>query len=61
MKDWQTKVLCKCCDDVIWSKYSGEFVRCKCGSCAVDQTEYYSRWFGELFLMQTVENDKEST
>jgi len=42
-----SKYLAKCCGDIIQSKYSGQFVSCKCGKCFVDQTEYYTRGGGE--------------
>ncbi len=38
---------CALCHDIIWSKYPGQFVTCKCGAISVDQTEYYSRWIGD--------------
>ncbi len=38
--------LCACKQEVIGSKYSGEYSRCSCGQCAVDQTEHYTRWVG---------------
>lgn len=40
------KYKCRKCEDIIWSKYPGEFVMCKCEAIAVDQTEYYSRYMG---------------
>lgn len=46
LKEWQYKVRCRKCDDVIYSRYSGEFVSCKCGAIFVDQTEWYGRYGG---------------
>ena len=49
MKKWiGNKYLAKCCDDVLQSKYSGHFVRCKCGKVAIDQTPYYCRYIGDI-------------
>jgi len=42
-----TEVECRKCGDRIKSSYPGEFVTCKCGAIAVDQTEYYTRYIGE--------------
>jgi len=47
MKEWQKKWQCALCEDIIWSKYSGEYVSCKCGAIAVDQTTHYSRHIGK--------------
>ena len=52
LKEWQVPTLCKCCNDVIWSRFSGQFKWCKCGSCAVDQTPYYFRHIGDITLME---------
>ncbi|MGA0610054.1 DUF7695 domain-containing protein [Caldimonas sp. KR1-144] len=43
---WQRPVRCTQCDDVIWSRYRGEFRSCKCGAISVDQTPHYSRYVG---------------
>lgn len=37
-----------CCQDRIWSHYSGEFRTCKCGTVSVDETEYYCRYIGDI-------------
>jgi len=44
---WNPDVECNKCGDKIHSKYSGEFVTCKCGAISVDQTRYYSRYIGD--------------
>ena len=41
------KIECRLCHDVIFSRYSGEFVTCKCGSISIDSTEHYTRYIGE--------------
>lgn len=46
LKPWQKKVQCRKCDDIIWSKYAGEFVTCSCGAIFCDQTPHYSRYGG---------------
>jgi hypothetical protein len=45
-KEWQFDVTCARCNDIIYSRYSGQFVTCKCGAISVDQTPYYSRYTG---------------
>lgn len=55
MEKWQVKYRCVRCKDVIFSRYDGEFVSCKCGSISVDQTPYYSRWIGDMSLFEKVE------
>lgn len=40
-------VQCKLCFDVIFSKFDGQYVGCKCNAIAVDQTPYYERRIGE--------------
>lgn len=47
LASWQKPVRCKKCKDEIYSRWDGEFVRCKCGAIAVDQTPYYARWIGD--------------
>lgn len=46
LKEWQHPTQCLCCKDIIYSRYSGEFVWCKCKAIAVDQTPYYGRIIG---------------
>lgn len=41
-----TYLQCTHCGVTIHSRYSGEYVSCKCGAIAVDQTEYYTRMIG---------------
>lgn len=40
------QLYCNKCYDTVHSKWSGDFVGCKCGAIAVDQTEYYTRMIG---------------
>jgi len=40
-------VRCKVCSDVIYSKYRGEYVTCKCGAISIDQTPEYTRGIGD--------------
>jgi len=44
----QNELLCKKCNDVIWSKYRHDFKYCKCGSVAVDGGTDYLRRVGNL-------------
>ena len=50
---------CRKCKDIIWSRYEGEFVSCKCRAISVDQTRYYSRYIGnpENFIEVTTNHD----
>ena len=36
-------IRCKNCDDIIESKYTHDFVTCKCGRCSVDGGKDYLR------------------
>lgn len=45
--NWQSPYKCKVCEDIIFSRYQGEFRRCRCGAIAVDQTAHYTRLIGE--------------
>lgn len=47
LQNWQVPVRCGKCDDVIWSKFAGQYAICKCGAIAVDQTPYYCRNIGD--------------
>jgi hypothetical protein len=37
---------CKICGDTVHSKWSGDYVSCKCGQAAIDQTHEYTRLIG---------------
>lgn len=57
----QIEVICLKCATIIFSTYSGEFVRCECGACFVDETEYYHRLGGnpkerEICITKTTYN-----
>ena len=55
-------VTCKKCGDTIRSRYSGEYVTCKCGAISVDQTEWYTRYIGDYedFIIPGDENNNNS-
>ena len=57
-----TPVTCRLCEDTIKSRYSGEFVTCKCGAISVDQTAYYSRYIGNpqdfISPEETIDNNR---
>ena len=57
MEDWQVKYQCLDCKDVIYSKKSGEYTKCKCGAIAVDQTPYYTRVIGDLDKWEEYSSD----
>ncbi len=37
---------CKICGDTVHSKWSGDYVSCKCGRAAIDQAHEYTRLIG---------------
>lgn len=41
------RIRCKICGSVIESKYTHDFVECKCGSCFVDGGHEYARYGGK--------------
>lgn len=45
---WNERTAYKCakCSDIIWSRRVGEYVSCKGGHIAVDQTPFYTRFMG---------------
>ena len=38
-----TKIKCKHCGNIIQSDGKGKWVKCSCGKCYIDETEYYCR------------------
>jgi len=48
------KYRCLKCFTVIMSTYPGQYVSCKCGAIAVDQTEYYVRLIGDMRDIQGI-------
>lgn len=52
-----TKIKYKHCNDIIESKYSGQFVQCSCGKIYIDETEYYCRVGGNLGDFELVKED----
>lgn len=40
-------IKCKLCGDVIESKYTWDYVKCKCGKCFVDGGKEYVRYGAE--------------
>lgn len=52
-KPWNpAKYKCLDCNSVLFSKYPGQFVECKCEKCFVDQTRYYVRIGGSPVLLE---------
>ena len=37
------KIKCKSCNDIIFSKWQGQWVSCDCGRIFIDETAYYTR------------------
>lgn len=52
---------CAKCGDKIHSRYSGEFVTCKCGAISVDSTPYYTRFIGNPQDFKHIRDDNSST
>lgn len=51
---------CKICGDTVHSKWSGDYVSCKCGRAAIDQTHEYTRIIGDQSdyeIIQTTTKD----
>ena len=42
-----TQIKCLKCNDIIQSDGYGKFVQCSCGSCYIDETQYYCRVGGD--------------
>ena len=57
-KKWSgTKYKTTCCDDIIQSKYSGEYVLCKCGKVAIDETPHYGRVIGDINMLEVYKEE----
>lgn len=47
MNNWNPAIYkTQCCNDFIFSRYSGHFSTCKCGKSSVDDTFHYGRRIG---------------
>ena len=53
--------MCADCEDIIYSRYPGEFVMCSCKAIYVDQTPYYSRYGGQPEKFIQVDKDGNPT
>lgn len=51
-KKSRNRIQCLGCNDIIESKTVHDFVRCSCGSIAVDGGQDYKRRFGKLDLIK---------
>ena len=52
------QLYCNKCCDTVHSRWSGEFVSCKCGAIAVDQTHDYIRIIGNEGDYLVVNNEE---
>ena len=52
------KIRCKHCGDVIEGDKKGTYIECKCGKCAVDETEYYCRIIGNMEDFEEVKENE---
>ena len=58
------QLYCNKCYDTVHSKWSGDYVSCKCGAIGVDQTHHYTRMIGnegDYFMGNNEENDNVKT
>jgi hypothetical protein len=49
LQPWQHVLECDVCGDYIYSKHSGQWTPCSCGTIFVDSTPHYSRYGGSKF------------
>lgn len=49
---------CKICGDTVHSKWSGDYVSCKCGRISIDQTHEYTRIIGEKCDYEVVKQEE---
>lgn len=52
------KIRCKKCNDIIEGDGKGTYIQCKCKSCYIDETKWYTRVGGKLEDIEEVK-DKE--
>lgn len=52
------QLYCKLCCSTIYSRYSGEYVSCKCGKIAIDQTKHYARFIGNKDDYEVVKQEE---
>lgn len=52
---------CKICGDTVHSKWSGDYVSCKCGRAAIDQTHEYTRLIGNEGVIKKVAEEYKSS
>ena len=51
------KIKCKKCGEIIDGELKGRLIWCSCESCAIDETEYYTRIIGDLEDYERIEGD----
>jgi len=58
------QLYCNKCCDTINSKWSGDYVSCKCGAIGVDQTHHYTRMIGnegDYLVVNNEDNENAKT
>ena len=50
-------IRCNNCNEIIQSKYIHDFVKCKCGQCAVDGGNMYPRRMGKDYTELSLDSD----
>ena len=58
------QLYCNKCYDTVHSKWSGDYVSCKCGAIGVDQTHHYTRIIGnegDYLVVNNEDNDNAKT
>lgn len=49
----------RCCNDILYSRFPGEFRKCNCGHLAIDQTEFFCRKIGDPGMFVAIEEKDE--
>lgn len=58
------QLYCNKCYDTVHSRWSGDYVSCKCGAIGVDQTHHYTRIIGnegDYLVVNNEDNDNAKT
>jgi len=54
----KVKLICPRCKDIIFSEYPGQYKKCSCGFCAIDQGDITTRYLAEN-MDELIEYNKE--
>lgn len=53
-------IKCNHCGDIIKGDKKGTYIECSCGKCAIDETPYYVRIFGDFDDYEAIEPKEEN-